>query len=74
MPAMADGAADMAKPDDRLDPAPGDPEHTPSGAPTDAAHQAAGDGTLQGAVPAGLTPEELLKIADGDATDDGGTG
>ena len=64
----------MGKPDDGLDPAPDDAEHTPSGAPTDAAHQAVGDGTLQGSVPAGLTPEELLKIAESDATDDGGTG
>ena len=62
------------KPDEPLEPAEDDAEHTASGAPTDAAHEAVGDGTLQGSVPAGLTPEELLKIAESDATDDGGTG
>ncbi|KKC24641.1 hypothetical protein [Sphingomonas sp. SRS2] len=64
----------MGKPDDQLRPSTDDAEHTPAGAPTDKAHEAVGDGTLQGSVPAGLTPEELLKIAESDATDDGGTG
>ncbi|WP_340316515.1 hypothetical protein [Rhizorhabdus argentea] len=62
------------KPGDTIQPARDDPEHSPSGAATDQAHAAAGDGTLQGAIPAGLTPEELLKIARAEPTDDGGTG
>ncbi|MBW8910564.1 MAG: hypothetical protein JF564_01390 [Sphingomonas sp.] len=64
----------MAKPGDAIEPAPDDPEHSPSGAPTDRAHAAVGDGTLQGAIPAGLTPEQLLKIAKAAPTDDAGTG
>lgn len=64
----------MAKPDEVLEAAEGDPTHTPSGAPTDKAHAEVGDGTLQGAVPAGLTPEELRKIAESDVTNSPGTG
>jgi hypothetical protein len=51
-----------------------DPEHTESGAPTNAAHQAVGDGTLVGAVPAGLTPDELLALAKSDQLSESGTG
>lgn len=39
------------------------PEFTPGGAPTDEAHQAAGDGTLTGSTPAGLSVDELLDRA-----------
>jgi len=51
-----------------------DPQRDPSGAPTDAAHAAIGDGTLQGSAPAGVAPDELHKIASSRPTDDGGTG
>ena len=37
---------------------------TEQGAPTDKAHQDAGDGTLTGSVPAGLTADELQKQAE----------
>lgn len=47
---------------------------TEQGAPTDEAHQDAGDGTLTGSVPAGLTVDELQKQAEQPKTDDGGTG
>ncbi|WP_294392998.1 hypothetical protein [uncultured Sphingomonas sp.] len=53
---------------------PTEPAHTAEGAPTDAAHAAAGDGTLQGAIPAGLTPEQLAELVESPPTDDGGTG
>jgi hypothetical protein len=43
-------------------------------APTDADHAAAGDGTLQGSVPAGTSPDQLRDIAENPPTDDGGTG
>ena len=49
-------------------------DHTAQGAPTDEAHQEAGDGTLTGATPAGLTADELGSRAREDNTDDGGTG
>ena len=48
--------------------------HTDQGAPTDEAHQDAGDGSLAGSTPAGLTVDELLEQAHGGKTDDGGTG
>lgn len=48
--------------------------HTADGAPTEQAHQDVGDGTLLGSVPAGLSPEELLKIADRDQSVESGTG
>lgn len=48
--------------------------HTDSGAPKDEAHREAGDGTLTGSVPAGLTPEELRKAAEDDETVEPGTG
>lgn len=47
---------------------------TKQGAPTDKAHQDAGDGTLTGSVPAGLTADELQRQAEQPRTDDGGTG
>lgn len=40
-----------------------EPHHTPGGAPTDAAHQNAGDGALTGSTPAGLTIDELRERA-----------
>ena len=56
-------------------PAPGgDSTHTGQGAPTDGAHQEAGDGSLTGSTPAGLTVDELLEQADSGKPDDGGTG
>ena len=51
-----------------------EPEATEQGAPTDAAHQAAGDGTLTGTVPAGLTTQQMLEKAEDLGHDDGGTG
>ena len=48
--------------------------HTKAGAPTDEAHQDAGDGSLTGSTPAGLTVDELLKQAGSGKPDDGGTG
>ncbi len=48
--------------------------HTDQGAPTDKAHQDAGDGSLTGSTPAGLTVKELLEQADSDKPTDGGTG
>jgi hypothetical protein len=47
--------------------------HTEGGAPTDRAHQDAGDGTLTGSVPAGLSLEQLREAANNDKTDDSGT-
>jgi hypothetical protein len=48
--------------------------HTKGGAPTDKAHLEAGDGSLLGSVPAGLTIDELLQIAKEDQTVESGTG
>lgn len=48
--------------------------HTESGAPTDKAHLEAGDGTLQGSIPAGLSVEELEEIAESDQSVESGTG
>jgi hypothetical protein len=48
--------------------------NTPGGAPTDEAHREVGDGTLLGSIPAGLSPEELRKIADDDQSVESGTG
>jgi hypothetical protein len=50
-----------------------DPAHTASGAPTDQAHRDVGDGTLLGAVPAGLTPEQMQEMANTDPLSEGGT-
>ena len=56
------------------DEAKGDGTATKQGAPTDKAHQDAGDGTLTGSVSAGLTADELQKQAEQPRSDDGGTG
>ena len=48
--------------------------HTDQGAPTDQAHQDAGDGSLTGSTPAGLTVDELLEQASNGKSSDGGTG
>jgi hypothetical protein len=48
--------------------------HTAGGAPTDKAHREDGDGTLAGSVPAGLSSDELRKLAESDKTDNAGTG
>ncbi|MBP0446461.1 hypothetical protein J8J14_16925 [Roseomonas sp. SSH11] len=61
------------KPSPVPEPSAQDPAHTEGGAPTDAAHQADGDGTLTGSVPAGLSADELHKIAESDKTGDTGT-
>ena len=58
----------------RPEPAGGDRNHTKGGAPKDSAHQEAGDGALTGSVPAGLSREELRRVAESDKTDDSGTG
>ena len=66
---------------DDADAAPSDVEppteaegHTDQGAPTDQAHQDAGDGSLTGSVPAGLTTDELRELANSNKPSDGGTG
>jgi hypothetical protein len=51
-----------------------DAQHTGHGAPTDDAHQEAGDGSLTGSTPAGLTVDELLEQAKSDKSSDGGVG
>jgi hypothetical protein len=51
-----------------------DPAHTDAGAPTNQAHRDAGDGTLIGSVPAGLSPKELEDLAQKDQLAEGGTG
>ena len=66
-----DDHAKNAKPD--AEPSAEDGAHTAGGAPTDRAHQDAGDGTLTGSVPAGLSLEQLRKAANTDKTDDSGT-
>lgn len=47
--------------------------HTEGGAPTDKAHQDAGDGSLTGSVPAGLSSEELMRRAQSSGRDDPGS-
>ncbi len=69
---MSDNPGDTTPSD--VEPAPGDASHTKGGAPTNKAHEDAGDGSLTGATPAGLTVDELLKQANSGKTDDGGTG
>lgn len=49
-------------------------KHTDQGAPTDVAHQDIGDGSLTGSIPAGLTADELLRLANSNKPSDGGTG
>jgi len=61
------------KPSPTPKPTPGDEAHTKGGAPTDQAHEDAGDGTLSGSVPAGLSSRELRELAESDKTDDTGT-
>lgn len=51
-----------------------DSAHTGQGAPTDEAHQDAGDGSLTGSIPAGLTVDELMEQANSNKPSDGGTG
>ena len=60
-----------AKPD--AEPSAEDGAHTEAGAPTDQAHRDAGDGTLTGSVPAGLSLEQLRQAANSNKTDDSGT-
>jgi hypothetical protein len=66
-----DGASETSA---RSDVISGPETQTPSGAPTDKAHEEAGDGTLQGSIPAGLSLDELQKIAEDDQSVDSGTG
>lgn len=69
------GTGDRAnKAEPEAEPSAEDGAHTAGGAPTDRAHQDAGDGTLTGSVPAGLSLEHLRKAANTDKTDDSGTG
>ena len=65
-----DDRANKAKPD--TEPPAEHGAHTEGGAPTDQAHQDAGDGTLTGSVPAGLSLEQLRKAAN-TKMDDSGT-
>ena len=66
-----DDHANEAKPD--AEPSARDGAHTAGGAPTDQAHQDAGDGTLTGSVPAGLGLEQLREAANNNKTDDSET-
>ena len=50
-----------------------DSAHTGQGAPIDEAHQNAGDGSLTGSIPAGLTVDELMEQANNNKPSDGGT-
>ena len=50
-----------------------DDAHTAGGAPTDRAHQDAGDGTLTGSGPAGVSLKQLREAANHDKTDDSAT-
>jgi hypothetical protein len=67
------GTDDHANEAKSCEPSAGDCAHTAGGAPTDQAHQDAGDGTLTGSVPAGLGLEQLREAANNDKTDDSGT-
>lgn len=72
---MSEESKDAASPDSaRSDVISGPETQTPSGAPTDKAHQEAGDGTLTGSIPAGLSLDELQKIAEDDQSVESGTG
>ena len=51
----------------------GDGRHTEEGAPTDVAHEDAGDGSLSGSTPAGLTRDQLLERARDQDRDDPGS-
>ncbi|WP_043832323.1 hypothetical protein [Muricoccus aerilatus] len=62
------------KPSPAPKPSTDDETHTQGGAPTDQAHEDAGDGTLSGSVPAGLSSRELRELAESGKTDDAGTG
>jgi hypothetical protein len=66
-----DDRANKAGPD--AEPPAEDDAHTEGGAPTDRAHQDAGDGTLTGSIPAGLSSKQLREAANNDKTDDSGT-
>ena len=65
--------SDTDKPKPGPEPSAGDASHTEGGAPTDKAHEDAGDGSLSGSIPAGLTADELHKIAESDKTTESGT-
>ena len=69
-----DGREDAGAASARGDVTAGPETHTADGAPTDEAHRDVGDGTLLGSVPAGLSPEELRRIADQDQSVESGTG
>jgi hypothetical protein len=47
--------------------------HTDQGAPTDQMHEDAGDGTLAGSTPAGLTTRELQQEAESGKADNSAT-
>ena len=66
-----DDRADKASPEAK--PSAEDGAHTAGGAPTDQAHRDAGDGTLTGSVPAGLSLKQLREAENNDKTDDSGT-
>ncbi|MFC7734760.1 hypothetical protein ACFQX4_02700 [Roseomonas sp. GCM10028921] len=70
---MSGTGKEEGKPAPSPQPSGGDKAHTEGGAPTDQAHEEAGDGTLSGSVPAGLSSRELRDLANSDKTDDTGT-
>ncbi|MFN3944137.1 MAG: hypothetical protein ACK4K7_04320 [Allosphingosinicella sp.] len=65
---------EAAKDSPRGGPLASEETHTESGAPTDKAHRAAGDGALTGSIPAGLSIRELREIAEDDRSVETGTG
>lgn len=70
---LASGAPGAAPGGAPASASPAEPTHTPDGAPTDAAHRAVGDGSLLGAVPAGLSPDELRELAENPGSQEPGT-
>ncbi len=71
---MIDNKDDASTAPSDVEPPTKDDAHTDQGAPTDEAHQDAGDGSLTGSIPAGLTVDELMKQANSNKPSDGGTG
>ena len=59
--------SDVQPPDD-------DATHTEGGAPTDQAHEEAGDGSSTGSIPAGLTVSEMEEFVKKGNSNEGGAG
>ena len=61
-------------PSDVQPPEADDAEHTEGGAPTDKAHEEAGDGSSTGSIPAGLTVSEMEEFVKKGGSNEGGAG